>query len=906
MIKTKIEILLLQLAIASCCFPAWGEETPVRIQTPNVAEYQKFGTYQMDYTTGVPNIEIPIYNLRLGNFSLPISLKYHASGIKVQEVPTCVGLGWMLSAGGCISVDVKGRRDNEHALYASTEESFYNMELSSMQSIISQGADSERDTYNYTFPGHSGSFRYSQPDDSIRTIPYEPLRIDSIGTRQYFKGYRITDTEGNRFFFQKPENVLFSPGNGIENCAWHLSKIEPAQSTDSIVFSYRGSSSSTIQTMFGLYIGSTVIESDINTIAFPVLVSSISWEGNTIDFVYEESLHGGGASLWHKLKSIEVRNTLGNVIHRTDFVHTYKQKTGEVNSRRLLLQSVTVNGDNYSFEYNQTALPNFTSSYDNKCYEDFWGYYNGNTIQGYWFPAEFNVLATILEHQGTNRHCAVRSPHEEHCKASSLTKIVYPTGGYTVFDFESNYIEEDGIWGGLRLRSYSSYQSDGSQSHRKSYRYFDAVAPYCVLNTLNMSVREDLYFRDYPSRLSSGITAPYPGAPSALLRREWRGSPVRPLTEGSAPIHYLKIAEYDGTTEEYSRKTLYDYSRFYPELPQEDSDSHSWESIILWDPAYNYDRGNPAYQLARKRIYQKSMTGNDSLVYEENNLYDNGVLAIYDGGVRIRPKIIFEDGLNGVWRISDVAGVQYEYSVSTVHIVPSYNLLSKKTVLHDGITETEEYEYDEHLRTIRPLVKKTTRSDGKTQMTIYTYPFQDNRYDGMREANMQIPVKEETYVDSVRVASSETTYQQLYGKWLPTRMSSGLSGSPLQRVTYSYNAKGKVACIAKDETTYVNYIYGYNGTLPVAEIIADRTLQCPDVEADGEQLTLALKRLRTQYEGSGYLVTTFKYDPLVGIIWMQDSNRRERTFQYDDRGRLVGTRDSNGSRETGIEYNYRN
>ena len=76
--------------------------------SPSAAEFLKFGNYQMDYSTGVPNIEIPIYEINMGGVSVPISLKYHASGIKVQEIPSCVGLGWQLSAGGCISIDVRG------------------------------------------------------------------------------------------------------------------------------------------------------------------------------------------------------------------------------------------------------------------------------------------------------------------------------------------------------------------------------------------------------------------------------------------------------------------------------------------------------------------------------------------------------------------------------------------------------------------------------------------------------------------------------------------------------------------------------------------------------------------------------------------------------------------------------
>lgn len=61
--------------------------------------------------TGVPDISIPIYTIRLGAFELPVRLSYHASGIRVNDVASTVGLGWTLDAGGCISRSVNGAPD---------------------------------------------------------------------------------------------------------------------------------------------------------------------------------------------------------------------------------------------------------------------------------------------------------------------------------------------------------------------------------------------------------------------------------------------------------------------------------------------------------------------------------------------------------------------------------------------------------------------------------------------------------------------------------------------------------------------------------------------------------------------------------------------------------------------------
>src|SRR5690625_2353394 len=66
-------------------------------------------------TTGVPAINIPIYEIRLAEMSNPIELRYNSSGIKVDEIASNVGLGWALEAGGMISTMVVGNPDFERS-----------------------------------------------------------------------------------------------------------------------------------------------------------------------------------------------------------------------------------------------------------------------------------------------------------------------------------------------------------------------------------------------------------------------------------------------------------------------------------------------------------------------------------------------------------------------------------------------------------------------------------------------------------------------------------------------------------------------------------------------------------------------------------------------------------------------
>jgi YD repeat-containing protein len=84
----------------------------VKIHSPVAAAFAEYVVNPVGYYTGVPQIDIPIYNIKLKDFSLPVTLSYHAGGIKIDEMPSSVGLGWNLNAGGVITRAVKDKADD--------------------------------------------------------------------------------------------------------------------------------------------------------------------------------------------------------------------------------------------------------------------------------------------------------------------------------------------------------------------------------------------------------------------------------------------------------------------------------------------------------------------------------------------------------------------------------------------------------------------------------------------------------------------------------------------------------------------------------------------------------------------------------------------------------------------------
>lgn len=97
-------------------------------QNPEVAAFGKYGLYDTNLFTGSPQISIPIFNHQGKEMSLPISLTYDASGIKVEQTATNVGLGWNLQYGGVITREINHLPDDLFFDYGSSQfgGAFYN------------------------------------------------------------------------------------------------------------------------------------------------------------------------------------------------------------------------------------------------------------------------------------------------------------------------------------------------------------------------------------------------------------------------------------------------------------------------------------------------------------------------------------------------------------------------------------------------------------------------------------------------------------------------------------------------------------------------------------------------------------------------------------------------------------
>ena len=161
--------------------PQNGYVKDVVMAAPNATAMSKFVDVPVSTSTGIPQINIPIYTLNHGTRSLPISLNYHAGGIKISEPASWVGLNWALNAGGMITRSIAGKADELSGGYWANGPNLPGQLIGQCQSAYcGQPYDFEPDLFTASYPGGSFKFFFDhnrnikkinrEVDDSIRVF----------------------------------------------------------------------------------------------------------------------------------------------------------------------------------------------------------------------------------------------------------------------------------------------------------------------------------------------------------------------------------------------------------------------------------------------------------------------------------------------------------------------------------------------------------------------------------------------------------------------------------------------------------------------------------------------------------------------------------------------------------------
>jgi|GEM_PF-5169361 len=454
--------------------------------SPEAAALGKYGQYNVNLNTGIPDITIPIYSLKVGAFTFPISISYNASGIKVTEIASRVGLGWTLNAGGMIAQNAMGILDGYEpmlvppATYDPTcgnANCVPNADYYLAKDILDGRIyDTEPDVYIYNFLGFSG--KYVNTPTGTATLPFtSDITFDGGAIDKNGNTYLFEASESS-FVFRNCNSYAKNPlSQGIT--ANYLTKIITAQG-DSIRLVYDQELYSYFQSVSAKkYFQATGADMtcelppdelcrDRNSVSVPRLSQIIASNGITINFIYtdlrkdvETNVTSPNINSARALNGIQVTEggTTYNYSLAYDTISAGAGTDGKAaTGMRMYLKKFTdKDGGVYQFQYTtQSSLPP-RDSYS----IDHYGYFNSR-----------NNATLIPSYSDVNFIGANRSINEFSVQSGSLEKITYPTGGYSVFTLEPHYADISGFVGsGLRVKSITNYGIDNTVLSQKNYKY---------------------------------------------------------------------------------------------------------------------------------------------------------------------------------------------------------------------------------------------------------------------------------------------------------------------------------------------------------------------------------------------------------------------------------------------------
>ncbi|MEP1781197.1 MAG: PKD domain-containing protein [Reichenbachiella sp.] len=423
----------------------------------------------VDTHTGTGSVSIPIHSIQEGGFSVPISLGYSASGVRVTDVSGVVGMNWYLSAGGSISREVRGLPDDKATtgwLHNGVGTTIKNFVTTNAENILFQNLealdashDTDPDVFYINTPFVSGQFFFDH-NGKIKLQGHQDIRIayDSTSTSD-ITWFTITDAGGIQYIFDlsdtMSEAVDFDPaevyfkrtqeqyGTAVSyRTNWHLTSIVLPNGS-SIKLNYQTLSGNNFEAKKSWFTGAA------KTYEFTGSASGAFGKKYILssNYILKEILAPSGDRATfeiasrndsitdNKLTGIQLYRRNDQLVKVYDLFYTRAIPTEisiedptnadlELLGRKFLTSIHQRSGSDvlpgYSFNYYGvddifTLLPESSSTAT-----DFWGYYNGKESEGAMKCYVYDTTAAVLAKDSRYRMEPLHSEHD----AKSAEKVV--------------------------------------------------------------------------------------------------------------------------------------------------------------------------------------------------------------------------------------------------------------------------------------------------------------------------------------------------------------------------------------------------------------------------------------------------------------------------------------------------
>ncbi len=941
----------------------------------------KYGDVGASLYTGTIQLNIPFYEYKDSDFTIPVSLAYSSNGLQPNKRGGVLGPDWTLMAGGNISIDIQGLPDLDDVDNGECN-SYYNLYRNVSQipiiskiwrlgvsatnyasdgtykaslihcfggtpTAVGQKYDAMPDFFHFNFLGHTGSFHLG-----VNKTVYvyntggnnKDYRISfKEGSTEDVLGIIIETADGYKYEFTEEETSLpqdSETGKPL-TVAYHLSIIT-APNGRKVEYVYRNYDIS-VRVPAGVAMSGTQhviagndydvpfqgknLEHQIVTIDqnIPVL-SQIKIDGGTVITFNYTQLPLDDSDEYGPINSSTTSIRYGRSVRMTGITVKTNNKTVKqcgfsyrkmTNGKRVnYLEEVNISGEGtYKMTYNTTnSFPgNGTLSVDH------WGYYNGKN-DGNSTNIPFLKVCKNGESSETINQ-STRDAVSSKAMTGMLTKITYPSGGYSSFEYEGNdysrvfmrdslnhydgsYITRAGLCGGVRIKRITHYDKAGVSLGGSSYSYKTG-------NTSNGTLL------DYP-RYHIKYFAQSWGSPKMTENIDYYSSSLTNYNGSHIEYSTVRETKSDGSIVEYTFSSStsthyadYLYRQGTQSEPYDPFTYGSWSidndaiaSIVQPIVSMHGNRG----KLLQKNVYKNSSESTPALM--EQYTYNTA---------RELTKNYYP-----AYLIRKIANIPV--------IVDNYEL--KKRIIKEqrgnkNVGKWVTYYYNRYgqIRTIRStksnrqmLVVKTTHVTDLTSTEINNseaYRFMKRRFDINRPLTVEHYVGQEL-VDSTLVGGERTVYG------LKTTSSDTLlvknrvevydpvaSSWKLKETYLKYDARGRLLEMEDINGIKTSFVWGYGGLYPVLQgrnisinslkgISGLQGIESTPLEGClSEQQRTAIKALCTNNNAE---VEYYEYIPLVGISKLIDATGKVYTYEYNNGGKLKRVVDNEGKSVEGGYY----
>ncbi len=874
--------------------PVRSDITPPAPQSSSLIEVQ---APQPDLLTGAASISVPIYNIDIDGIKCPISLQYQSNGIKVFDDPAPVGYGWSLMPALRITRTIMGRPDEKYQFSGDPMNATDPVGMQYMSTVYAQANskiytdryDSEHDIFNISLPGKTFTRII---DASAYTLEFIGACDDEYRVRADKKldTIIVTDPSGIRYYYGEKYECYYDKGGVVGRTAWALYKIvsdngrtvnfqwgtghHPVATRQWIGgYSFRDkwdlyhwSNSGTEQDSFDNDNYAQAVLSKNNETDELLQLKSIQFPGGSVSFVYTSVENTG-----NMLTSIKISST-------TSVIQTYNLSYADSYST-LLTKIDGGAGKTYTFEYNTEYGTNPFVSYASGLHsQDWWGYYNAKEnptltpklkIRKYY--SQQSTSSSGYKEVGE----ADRSVDTKAMQALILTKVTWPAGGTSAFEYEAHQfaptrVETEGeiepscdpylsIGGGLRVKQITT--SDGTAAHDMVVRYEYPLAQVRAVPSAATFVEiNDVVFPmpDVPS---------YTEDPAA----EMRMVNIMPVSDymrydnGATPLWYDKVTTVwpEGKTETYFDDILdIDLSRpkvsYGHRLPGHMS--HLFDGTPAMTKQVIYKTEGNSYIPVETTEYSYQAVSGSKTPYNyhivRNKLY-------LDGDEPNCPDFIDGREMNGgpknfgaPYYVSDTYySYPYDYSPYAKRLISKTHTVHTET---GDVVNIEQYSYKTGTGLLNKIVGNS--SDGRNMTVSIGYPETSN---GGTEASMVsanatgVPLRE-SIVHGTATTDVKARYIRTSSGAFRQRLTSLSYGNqtPLVSPVCEYDCLGHIIRVTDADSIVTEWTWDSAGLYPIIR------------NQDGIQ-------------------TLFSYKPLVGVTGITEPFGAVSTYEYDNMNRLI-------------------